>query len=326
MILIISQDRFECTTDEIIDWISYFDTPFKRLNGIDFYKNVAINFANSDNEVQIAGIDWEKINVVWFRRWLAYQNNDKIAIKQKKESIDSLSIQFNEFLKSELKTLVTFFFDWIPKNKLFGTVRTDEINKLSVLKKAKELNILIPDTYILTKRSDFDKLNLTSKLITKAISNGQSIKVSNDQYNGYTAIVEEIPEAIGDSFSPSLFQGLVAKKYEIRAFLLSGKFYSMAIFSQNDNQTKIDFRRYNYDNPNRVVPYKLPEDLEKKLIKLAAYFELESGSFDLIKTTDNQHIFLEVNPGGQFGMVSLPCNYYLEKKMALELINFNKPE
>jgi hypothetical protein len=32
-------------------------------------------------------------------------------------------------------------------------------------------------------------------------------------------------------------------------------------------------------------------------------------------------VFLEINPVGQFGMVSHPCNYYLEKRIAQNLIN-----
>jgi hypothetical protein len=40
----------------------------------------------------------------------------------------------------------------------------------------------------------------------------------------------------------------------------------------------------------------------------------------LIYAKDSNYYFLEVNPEGQLGMVSLPCNYYLEKKIAKELI------
>lgn len=48
---------------------------------------------------------------------------------------------------------------------------------------------------------------------------------------------------------------------------------------------------------------------------------LETGSIDLILTKDGLFIFLEVNPVGQFGMTSYPCNYYLEKLIAMELKN-----
>jgi hypothetical protein len=39
-----------------------------------------------------------------------------------------------------------------------------------------------------------------------------------------------------------------------------------------------------------------------------------------LQTPDGREVFLEVNPVGQFGMVSAPCNYHLEKKVAELLI------
>lgn len=44
-----------------------------------------------------------------------------------------------------------------------------------------------------------------------------------------------------------------------------------------------------------------------------------SGSIDLVVDKDDKYIFLEVNPVGQFGMVSYPCNYGLEKIIAKAL-------
>jgi len=46
---------------------------------------------------------------------------------------------------------------------------------------------------------------------------------------------------------------------------------------------------------------------------------LNSGSIDILVTPNNEYVFLEVNPVGQFGMVSQPCNYYLEKRIAERL-------
>ncbi|GEM_PF-2524516 len=34
--------------------------------------------------------------------------------------------------------------------------------------------------------------------------------------------------------------------------------------------------------------------------------------------------FLEINPIGQFGMTSIPCNYYLKKRNALKFIEIGK--
>jgi glutathione synthase/RimK-type ligase-like ATP-grasp enzyme len=121
------------------------------------------------------------------------------------------------------------------------------------------------------------------------------------------------------NFFPSLFQQKIEKKYELRVFYLNNVFYSMAIFSQNDMKTKIDFRNYNYKTPNRNVPYKLPLEIESKLHLLMLQLELTTASIDLIVDLNENYVFLEVNPDGQFGMISYPCNYYLEKEIANQL-------
>ena len=94
----------------------------------------------------------------------------------------------------------------------------------------------------------------------------------------------------------------------------------MAIFSQLDTQTEVDFRKYNFEKPNRTVPYELPEGLRSKIAILMSRLGLDTGSLDLIRAADGRYIFLEVHSIGQFRMVSRPCNYNLEKKVAERLI------
>lgn len=44
--------------------------------------------------------------------------------------------------------------------------------------------------------------------------------------------------------------------------------------------------------------------------------ELKTGSIDFILSKTDEYVFLEVNPVGQFGMVSELCNYSLYNKFA----------
>jgi len=97
----------------------------------------------------------------------------------------------------------------------------------------------------------------------------------------------------------------------------------MAIFSTLDKQTEVDFRIYNEKKPNRNTPFNLPEDIQKKIVILMESVGLITGSLDLILTNKNEFVFLEINHAGQFGMVSFPCNYYLEEVIAKELIGFD---
>lgn len=100
----------------------------------------------------------------------------------------------------------------------------------------------------------------------------------------------------------------------------------MAICSTFDKQTKEDFRRYNDKYPNRVIPYKLPSTIEKKLHLFMQEMKLNCGSIDMILDNSGDYYFLEVNPVGQFGMISYPCNYYLEREIANFLLNNKKHE
>ncbi|MBM6497958.1 hypothetical protein H9X54_001390 [Flavobacterium macrobrachii] len=119
-----------------------------------------------------------------------------------------------------------------------------------------------------------------------------------------------------EHFFPSLLQEYIQKKYELRIFFLNDKLYSMAIFSQESEQTKIDYRNYQKEKPNRRVPYKLPIEIEEKLIFFMRKIELNSGSIDMIVTYSNEYYFLEVNPVGQFGALSYNCNYNIENLIA----------
>ena len=86
--------------------------------------------------------------------------------------------------------------------------------------------------------------------------------------------------------------------------------------SQKSPQTSTDFRLYDYKNPNRKFPFRLPTTIEDKIKNLMSKMTLESGSLDLVLDTSGEYYFLEINPIGQFGMTSYPCNYYLEKRVA----------
>ena len=160
-------------------------------------------------------------------------------------------------------------------------------------------------------------------VITKGIH--ESLHFSDDDcfYSVYTEEIDnDNIDQLSEYFYPSLFQSKLEKEYEIRSFYIDGEFYSMAIFSQSDETTKVDFRKYNEKKPNRNVPFKLPNEISLKLKLFMHEMDLSSGSIDLVYTISNEFIFLEVNPVGQFAMTSEPCNYYLEKTIAKKLIEY----
>jgi len=166
----------------------------------------------------------------------------------------------------------------------------------------------------------------SAPLITKSVSDGLYLFENTESNTGFFSYTEQLNlDTVAQSpeqFSPSFFQECIDKKFEVRVFFLEDKCYAMAIFSQADEQTKIDFRKYNEQKPNRFVPFILPDEVDEKIKKLFRTLNLNTGSADLIIDKQDNYFFLEINPVGQFGMVSQPCNYFLEKKVALKLMEY----
>ena len=228
-----------------------------------------------------------------------------------------------DFSNSEKTILKSFIEKIIGRKKGIGNyIQCKEVNKLNNLLIATEVGLKIADTLVSSHRSYFR--NISEEYIIKPISEVVLYRRKRKSYMTYTSIIKE-KDFLGfpKVFDPILLQKRIVKKFEIRVFYLKGKCYSMAIFSQRDQQTIIDFRRYNKHEPNRTVPFKLPEPIENKIRIFMEQIHLDSGSIDFIVDNNDSYYFLEVNPVGQFGMVSNPCNYYLHKIIAEELIFLN---
>jgi len=318
MILIISQD-FDPTTDSVIEWISYYNYPFFRLNPNDMVNlNIFIDIENKYFEIKTDQniVCSKEISCVWYRRWHELEIIDENIISQ------SLLLELNRVSESEffsvLRCMGLCLSDRFWLNKLEDTGLT----KMKQLICANEVGLQIPKTFIINNKKDCIKIfQENHKLVTKAT---QSSLRFND-YNSYTnRITSEILDEMPNVFFPSTIQVEVEKDIELRIVYLYGEFYPMAIFSQQVEQTTIDFRKYSFDTPNRTVPYELPAEIKTKLAKLMELLSLNFGSIDMIKTKNEEYMFLEVNPVGQFGMVSNPCKYNIEQKIAQILIENGK--
>jgi ATP-GRASP peptide maturase of grasp-with-spasm system len=319
MIVILSQLFYETSTNDVIDWLDMYGIEYKRINGIELI------FHPKDNS-KLSGISRNKISkillesrAVWFRRWMSSSCFQQIyQVEQCK-----LSKQLNSYNYQDFQSLTELFFSFVRSTSKFNELPLREINKLIVLDAARKLNLSTPKSFIVSNMKNLLKINSRRTLISKSISGQDQIQFENDTYKGYTTNLEfEDKDKL--NFFPSFVQEKIHKKFEIRSVCIDKKIFSMAIFSQDNPRTETDFRHYDIKNPNRTVPFKLPKVIEKKLLLLAKHFHLNVCSFDLIKDLNNKFIFLEVNPGGQFGMTSRPCNYPIEKEIALSLVNKNE--
>ena len=332
MILIFTIEH-DISTSDVIKWLDYFGEEVIRMNADDnLHKFQEINsegifFKNTLTNKVFNLLD---AKACWWRRrgisksCFTNLKNEDVLISGEFD-LTSLINGKNNLLDKESDDLIDFIYYQVYNNcKINIGKPIFNLNKLIVNEVAKKCELKIPSFKIVNNNNQIVSFKENkSGLISKAISNGIYNTIDNHRFYSYTELIEDELVNIDDnsSFFPSLIMEKIEKKSEIRTFYLDGHFYSMVIFSQASNQTKVDFRKYNTQKPNKTEPYKIPKSIENKLEKLFNELKLNCGSIDLIVDTNGDYIFLEINPVGQYGMVSEPCNYNLDKKIAKYLIN-----
>jgi ATP-GRASP peptide maturase of grasp-with-spasm system len=327
MILIITIDS-DPSVNHVINWVNSYHVKWSRINSKPklLKQRATIEISNDviQNDIILddSKVSFSEFNSVWYRRTPEYPNFDFSL-----NCSPSLKYTIERNVLNEANELFNYYVSNLKDRYSLGNAHLFNLNKLAQLEIAVNCGLAIPQTIVTNIKTELIKFNKKlKKTIIKPLQNIAFHSVKEKYFIPYTKIlskdmIAEFPE----NFKPCLFQKYIEKKFEIRSFYLNNKFYSMAIFSQSNKQTAVDFRAYDKDLPNRVVPYNLPIALEEKLRLFMQRFNLNTGSFDLIYSTENNYIFLELNPVGQFGMVSYPCNYFLEKQIALNLIR-NKNE
>ena len=321
MILILSNNG-DLSTDYVSDWLRYFNHPFQRINSDDFFTKRFV-FALSKDTIELKFDDKtlcvDDINVVWHRKFGNFHKTScyRNLIKNQHE------YEVVELLQNEFKRTVTALQFMLDDKKWLTKYTSTGLNKILILQKAIECGLRIPKTFIINHKSFFKS---GGNYISKSLVDPIRIRINEGKYGFmYTEKVKEYHiNHLPNLFTPSLIQEEIFKDYEIRVFYICGEIYPMAIFSQNDLQTSVDFRQYNDICPNRFVPCKLKFGELDTIKKFMEKIDLNCGSLDFIRTKDGQLVFLEVNPIGQFGMVDFPCNYGLHKKVAETLIKMDK--
>ncbi len=318
--IIIVSETSDHSTSKVIRWLNYLNYhKTVRLNiDDDFFKVLSLSETDAIVSSSFGEHKIRKNDIVWFRRTA----NKKVHLIDRTPKPIDLNFQLKLFNQIEKEDVIESFYHWVLNNcKSIGIPFKSSVSKINTLILAKKLGIAVPKWLLTNSKQELENFIESNKTIVQKTFNHFYFhdSVKNESHYIFAKLVNDI-EQRPNCFDTSFFQEYIDKKYEIRAFFWDNKFYSMGIFSQNDTKTKIDFRDYNLKKPNRRVPIDLPTGLSIKLEKLMNQLGLETGSIDILVTKDNSYYFLEVNPIGQFGMVSYPCNYQIEKIIAKSLI------
>ncbi|WP_133740962.1 ATP-dependent carboxylate-amine ligase [Actinorugispora endophytica] len=169
------------------------------------------------------------------------------------------------------------------------------------LLRARDLGLDIPDTLVSTDPDAvlafYERHN--GNVVSKRIGHLRPA-LSDDGFRYAEPFTRrDLRHAEAVRAAPVIFQEYVAKRLELRVTVVGEAVFTAAIHSQAANRTRYDWRHYDTaSTPHR--PHRLPDDVAARCVELVRSFGLAFGTLDLVLTPEGRHVFLEVNPNGQY--------------------------
>ncbi|MGK0544830.1 ATP-grasp domain-containing protein [Halomonas cupida] len=166
--------------------------------------------------------------------------------------------------------------------------------KLAQHRLAHRLGLEIPDTLITNSpeaAAEFVGRHQEGGVVRKAFRNiveapRETLKVGE----------AEIAQLDAVRLAPVIFQEYIPLALDIRVTAVAGEMFATAF--ESEPQYEVDYR--SGVGSARVFAYTLPAEVETGLRALMKAFGLAYGAIDLRVTPEGRHVFLEVNPAGEY--------------------------
>jgi glutathione synthase/RimK-type ligase-like ATP-grasp enzyme len=181
------------------------------------------------------------------------------------------------------------------------------------LEVAREIGLSIPKTLITNSTEDVRRFraNAEGPVIYKAF-------LASPMAWRETRILRDEDMALIDQvrLAPVIFQNYVEAVADLRVTVIGKR-----VFAASTETAKTEYATDVRMNPDiKWQPYTLPDSVQKGLLKLMDIMGLEYGAADFRVTPDGRHIFLEINPAGQFLFIQNATGMPIAEAMADRLI------
>ena len=162
----------------------------------------------------------------------------------------------------------------------------------------------------------------TGNVIVKPLYSGFS-RQDDPRTVIYTSVI--LPEYSPDTvrFAPVLFQEQVAKKRELRITVVGKQIFAAGMDTQSVSAASTDWRA---EHDISAIPHhieKLPNHIGRLCVEMLSKLGLTFGAFDMILTPENNYVFLEINPNGQWGWIEDLTGMPISETIASTLIGNN---
>lgn len=261
-------------------------------------------------------LDLSEVSSIWYRRM---RYGAKITKTMDKQFRDASIEEARRSVRGMIASLKGFHFDKMSNVDLTN-------NKQLQLQVARELGLLTPRTLTSNNPEAVKQFAQEFKeqgIVTKMLSSFAIYGEQGEELVVFTNPVtdDDLENMEGLRFCPMTFQENIPKALELRTTIVGHHVFTAAVNSQSVEGATYDWRKEGRALKDAWKPYDLPEDVEKKLRQLMAHFGLNYGAIDIIVTPDGRHVFLEVNPVGEFFWLELmPPHFPISEAIAKILL------
>lgn len=257
-------------------------------------------------------LDAEQVRAVWAR---------KTWIPKMDENLDP---QFHDMCVRESTAALDGFLDYFHAARWINRPARDREaeNKLRQLRVAREVGLMIPKTLATNDaeqaRAFFEELG--GRMVAKLLR-PLSISMNAAPVFVYTSDVREqdLSDAEMLRHSPMVFQEKISKALELRIAYVDGACFAGAIDASRSVKGQTDWR---LASPEECpwIQAEVPADVQTRISALMSELSLVYGAVDMILTPDGEYVFLEVNPGGEWGMLERDLGLAISDALAEALL------
>jgi hypothetical protein len=200
---------------------------------------------------------------------------------------------------------------WFWMNPPAAAARAE--HKLLQLSHARRLGFTIPPTLATNCPDAAVRFVERAPAIAKMVVGGRVVIDGIDHAVFTSAITAgDLIERDEILACPAIFQPRIETRFDLRVTVVGDRVFPARIILRDRTDQDLDWRRA---DPARLIyeRHVLPADLESKCMKLVATLGLTYGALDFVVTPDDEHVFLELNPAGQWG--------WIERALGLPITN-----
>ena len=193
--------------------------------------------------------------------------------------------------------------------------------KCRQLRLAGDVGLTIPDTIVTNDPAHARRFYtaMGGKVVTKLLSPLSSSMERTANFLHTSEVTEADVEAF-DSLrvSPMIFQRRIEKQRELRIVVV-GKRLFVGALNASGTAGAMDWR---LATPEECPWYvdELPAATTSRLLDLMDRLGLVYGAIDMIRTPTGEHVFLEVNPTGEWGMLERDLKFPISEALAGALL------